>query len=178
MTRAAVRPRRAALWRAAPVRLLRTPGWLVLVLVAATLFVASVVAPPMFSATARATALSESLGAAAGAPYGAESADLRVTWDAVLVEDGNDLVMSRLEAIEGYGSPVVTARASPRTAPVGPSPAPTGATSPRSSGTTTVPSRPSAATRTPTGSGWRRTSPTGSASSPATRSASGSCRPS
>jgi len=90
-------------------RLLRTPGWLLLLLVAATLFVASVVAPPMFSDTARATALSQSLTAAAGAPYGPESADLRVTWDAVLDEDGNDLVMSRLEAIEGYGSPVVTA---------------------------------------------------------------------
>lgn len=108
MTQPTVRPRRAALWRAAPLRLLRTPGWLLLMLVAATLFVASVVAPPMFSATARATALSESLEAAAGAPYGSESADLRVTWDAVLMEDGNDLLMSRLDGLEGYGDPVVT----------------------------------------------------------------------
>ena len=108
MTRPSAAPRSAALWRAAPLRLVRTPGWLALMLVAATLFVASVVAPPIFSATARSTALSESLGAAAGAPYGPESADLRVTWDAVLLEDGNDYLMSRLGSIEGYGEPVVT----------------------------------------------------------------------
>ncbi|WP_028642994.1 hypothetical protein [Nocardioides sp. URHA0020] len=109
MSRRAVRPRRGALWRAAPLRLLRTPGWLVLLLVAATLLVASFVAPPMFSSSARSTALAESLGAAAGAPYGGDSADLRVTWSGVLGPAGDQLVMSRLSAIKGYGPPVLTA---------------------------------------------------------------------
>ncbi|MDF1602940.1 hypothetical protein [Nocardioides sp. YIM 152315] len=109
MTRAPARVRRGALWRAAPLRLPRTPGWLLLVLVAATLFVASVVAPPMFAATARATALAEGLRAVAGAPYGPESADLRATWDGVLLADGDALLMDRLDALRGYGAPVVTA---------------------------------------------------------------------
>jgi hypothetical protein len=109
VTPATTRARRGALWRAAPLRLLRTPGWLLLVLVAATLFVASVVAPPMFSATARATALGEALDAAAGSPYGSESADLRVTWDGVLNPDGYALLEDRMSAIAAYGDPVVTA---------------------------------------------------------------------
>jgi hypothetical protein len=50
------RPAARALWRAAPRRLLRTPGWLGLVVVGATLLVASVVAPPLFLAAARASA--------------------------------------------------------------------------------------------------------------------------
>ena len=48
MNRPAVPP----LWRAAPLRLLRTPGWLLLLVAAVGLFVASVVAPPLFVATA------------------------------------------------------------------------------------------------------------------------------
>ena len=75
------------LWRSAPLRLLRAPGWLLLVLGAATLFVASVVAPPLFAATARSTALADALDASRGAPYGSSSGDVRVTWDAVLTPE-------------------------------------------------------------------------------------------
>ncbi|KQW49266.1 hypothetical protein ASC77_11300 [Nocardioides sp. Root1257] len=104
-----MRPRRAALWRSAPLRLCRTPGWLALVLVAVTLLVASFVAPPLFAATARATALAEGLGAAEGAPYGRDSGDLRVSWDAVLPPDAEDVVVQRMQRLVGYGAPTITA---------------------------------------------------------------------
>lgn len=97
------------LWRAAPLRLVRTPGWLVLVLGAATLLVASVVAPPIFAATARSTALVEALDSAEGLPYGPDSADLRVTWNGVLPSDAEAEVRARLSAIPGYGEPVLHA---------------------------------------------------------------------
>ncbi|WP_395656935.1 hypothetical protein [Nocardioides sp.] len=105
MTRPAVPP----LWRAAPFRLLRTPGWLGLLLVAATLLVASVVAPPLFVDTARATALTDGLTATAGNPYGKESGDLRVTWDAPLSNRAEAAVLDRLAAIPAYGEPTLTA---------------------------------------------------------------------
>jgi len=97
------------LWRAAPLRLVRTPGWLLLVLAAATLLVASVVAPPLFAATARSTALAEALEAAEGLPHGPDSADLRVTWDGVLPPDVESEVQDRLAALPGYGAPVLGA---------------------------------------------------------------------
>lgn len=97
------------LWRSAPLRLVRTPGWLLIVLGAATLLVASVVAPPLFAATARSTALSDALEASSGAPYGPDSGDLRVTWDAVLTPDVEELVREPLEALTGYGGPVLGA---------------------------------------------------------------------
>lgn len=95
------------LWRSAPLRLVRTPGWLLLVLGAATLLVASVVAPPLFAATARSTALAEALAAAEGAPYGPDSADLRATWDGVLPAEVENEVLERLAALPGYGDPVL-----------------------------------------------------------------------
>ncbi|HYF72577.1 MAG TPA: hypothetical protein VD864_07135, partial [Nocardioides sp.] len=99
------RPAAPALWWAAPRRLARTPGWLVLVLVATTLLVASVVAPPLFVATARTTALDTGLEAASGAPFGPTSADLRVTWDAFLPPQDLQVVRDRLAALPGYGDP-------------------------------------------------------------------------
>lgn len=87
----------------------RTPGWLLLVLVAATLLVASVVAPSLFVTTARATALADGLANAEGAPYGQDSADLRVTWDARIVAGGEQLLMERLDALPAYGPPVLGA---------------------------------------------------------------------
>lgn len=101
------RPAAHALWRAAPLRLARTPGWGVLVLVAVTLFVGSVVAPTLFVETARSTALADGLAAGAGGPYGDRSGDLRVTWDGV-VRDSSPIT-GELAAIPAYGDPVVTA---------------------------------------------------------------------
>lgn len=103
------RPASRALWRAAPGRLLRTPGWLLLLLVAATLLVASVVAPSLFVATARASALDTGLHASAGNPYGPESADLRVTWDAVVDPMVEPLILDRLRSLPSYDDPDVTA---------------------------------------------------------------------
>ncbi|WP_395692975.1 hypothetical protein [Nocardioides sp.] len=104
MTRSALPP----LWRAAPTRLTRSPGWLLLVLAAATLFVGSVVAPPLFVATARATALADGLAATAGTPYGQDSGDLRVTWDATLADTAEEGVLARLAGLPSYGDPVLT----------------------------------------------------------------------
>ena len=101
------RPAAHALWRAAPLRLARTPGWGALVLVAVTLFVASVVAPTTFVETARSAALADGLEPGAGGPYGDGSGDLRVTWDGV-VHDISPIV-DELAALPGYGDPVVTA---------------------------------------------------------------------
>jgi hypothetical protein len=101
------RPAAHALWRAAPLRLARTPGWGVLVLVAATLFVGSVVAPTLFVDTARSTALSEGLAAGSGSPYGDESGDLRVTWDGVVRDER--VVLDPLAAMPAYGAPTLTA---------------------------------------------------------------------
>ncbi|GAA1142334.1 hypothetical protein GCM10009606_22460 [Nocardioides aquiterrae] len=101
------RPAALALWRAAPLRLARTPGWGALVLVAATLLVASVVAPTMFVATARSAALADGLAAVAGGPYGDGSGDLRVTWDGVVGDI--DPLLDPLAALPAYGDPVVTA---------------------------------------------------------------------
>lgn len=95
------------MWWAAPLRLARTPGWGALVLVAVTLFVASVVAPTMFVQTARVTALRDGLAPGAGGPYGDQSGDLRITWDGV-VEDIAPIV-DPLAAMPAYGAPVVTA---------------------------------------------------------------------
>lgn len=97
------------LWRSAPWRLVRTPGWLLIVLGAATLLVASVVAPPLFAATARSTALVEALRATAGMPYGPDSGDLRVTWDGVLPAEVETEVDDRLAGLPGYGDPVLGA---------------------------------------------------------------------
>jgi hypothetical protein len=96
------------LWRAAPLRLLRAPGWLLLVLGAATLFVASVVAPPLFAATARSTALADALAASSGTPYGPSSGDVRITWDQILTPEAEAVVRERLDALTGYGDAVVT----------------------------------------------------------------------
>jgi hypothetical protein len=52
--------------------------------VASTLLVGSVVAPPLFAATAGSSALDSGLRASAGNSYGPESGDLRVVWDGVL----------------------------------------------------------------------------------------------
>ncbi|MGY2702191.1 hypothetical protein [Nocardioides sp. HB32] len=101
------RPAAHALWRAAPLRLARTPGWGALVLVAVTLFVASVVAPSLFVETARSTALADGLRASAGGPFGDQSGDLRVTWDGV-VQD-LDPLLDPLAALPAYGDPTVTA---------------------------------------------------------------------
>lgn len=103
------RPAAHALWRSAPGRLLRTPGWFALVLVAVTLFVASVVAPPLFADTAGATALRSGLAAGAGARYGDESGDLRVTWDAVVRPAGVRDLLDELDSMPSYGAPVLTA---------------------------------------------------------------------
>jgi hypothetical protein len=97
------------LWRAAPGRLRRTPGWLLLVLVAATLLVASAVAPALFVATARATALTDRLEVARSAPFGAETGDLRVTWDAVLKPASEQVLLDRLATLTGYDTPTVGA---------------------------------------------------------------------
>lgn len=104
-----IRPAAHPLWWAAPVRLLRTPGWLLLLLAAAGLFVASVVAPPLFAATARATALADGLAATVGNPYGNDSGDLRITWDAPLGNDAEAAVLARLSAMPAYGDPTLTA---------------------------------------------------------------------
>ncbi|MEP9363984.1 hypothetical protein ABLE68_13530 [Nocardioides sp. CN2-186] len=101
------RPRSHPLWWAAPFRLARTPGWAVLVLVAATLFVGSVVAPALFVETARSTALSDGLAAGAAGPYGDQSGDLRVTWDGVVSDI--DPFLDPLSAMPSYGEPTVTA---------------------------------------------------------------------
>ncbi len=95
------------LWRAAPRRLWRTPGWLGLVLVAATVLVASVVAPAVFVATARSTALHSGLGAVAGNDYGDSSGDLRVTWDSSLPAVSQAGVLTRLSALPSYGEPAL-----------------------------------------------------------------------
>lgn len=97
------------LWRAAPRRLWRTPGWLLLVFVAATLLVSSAVAPALFVATARSTALTDRLDTARGAPFGPESGDLRVTWDAVLPPASEQVLMDRLNTLEGFSAPTVGA---------------------------------------------------------------------
>lgn len=101
------RPAAHALWWSAPLRLGRTPGWAALVLVAATLFVGSVVAPTLFVETARSTALSDGLSAGAGGPYGDQSGDLRVTWDGVVSD--LDPFLEPLSAMPSYGEPTVTA---------------------------------------------------------------------
>lgn len=108
MTRPPRPARRWALWRAAPGRLFRTPGWLLLVLVAVTLLVASVVAPPMFAAMARATALADGIQAGQGLRYGEDSGDLRVTWGATLPAGPEELLLARIDEITGYSTPIVT----------------------------------------------------------------------
>jgi hypothetical protein len=80
-----------------------------LVLVAVTLLVASFVAPPLFAATARSTALADGLRTASGLPYGPDSGDLRVLWDAVLPPQGEQLLVDRMEALTGYGAPSIGA---------------------------------------------------------------------
>ncbi len=74
-------------------------------LVAATLLVASVVAPSLFVATARSTALADGVQAAAGERYGPYSGDLRVSWDAVLPAESEAELMERLDAMTGWGPP-------------------------------------------------------------------------
>jgi hypothetical protein len=96
---------RHPLWRSAVTRLPRTPGWFAIVGIGMTLFVASVVAPSLFVTTAKASALADGLRASAGAAYGPDSADLRVTWNAVLPDDGERYVLDRLDALEAYGAP-------------------------------------------------------------------------
>ncbi|MBJ7358456.1 hypothetical protein [Nocardioides sp.] len=109
-----------ALWWAAPARLLRAPGWFGLMVVAATLLVASVVAPPLFASTARATALESALDATASNPYGPESGDLRVAWNAVLTPEADAGVLDRLDALTAYGPPVLGAAGTAQTPSVQP----------------------------------------------------------
>lgn len=93
-----------ALWRAAPRRLLGTPGWFVLVTVAAGLVVASFVAPAVFTASARAAALDAGLRATVGERIG-DTGDLRVSWDAVLPDGGEQLLLDEVGQVPGYGPP-------------------------------------------------------------------------
>ena len=98
------------LWWAAPLRLVRSPGWFALVLLTMTLVVGSVVAPLLFVGTARSTALTDGLAATAGSGYGkGGSGDLRVTWTAPLSNRAEADVLDRLSALTAYDDPTLTA---------------------------------------------------------------------
>lgn len=101
---------RHPLWTTAPARLLHSPGWLVLVLLAASLLVASVVAPALFRTSARTAALDARVETAAAEPAPGASADLRASWvGGVLPTPGEALVLERLDALPGFGPPVLGA---------------------------------------------------------------------
>ncbi|GGO68525.1 hypothetical protein [Nocardioides deserti] len=101
---------RHPLWTTAPARLLHSPGWLVLVLLAASLLVASVVAPALFRTSARTAALDARIETAAAEPAPGASADLRASWvGGVLPTPGEALVLERLDALPGFGPPVLGA---------------------------------------------------------------------
>ncbi|MEV7429227.1 hypothetical protein AB0N29_06360 [Nocardioides sp. NPDC092400] len=90
-------------------RLLHSPGWLGLVLLAAALLVGSVVAPALFHASARGAALEAGVEAAAAEPAPGASADLRASWAGVLRPRGAALVRERLLDLPGYGAPTTGA---------------------------------------------------------------------
>lgn len=101
---------RHPLWTTAPARLLHSPGWLLLVLLAASLLVASVVAPALFRTSARTAALDARVETAAAEPAPGSFADLRASWvGGVLPTPGEALVLERLDALPGFGPPVLGA---------------------------------------------------------------------
>ena len=95
MTGRGVQPLR----RSAPGRLLASPGWLLLVTASIALLSAALVAPVLFARAAESAALNTGLAQVEQDAFTGASANLRVTWNAVL---------RQLATLPVYGPPVVT----------------------------------------------------------------------
>ena len=96
--------------RAAPGRLLATPGWLLLVTAAVTLLTAALVAPLLFARAADGAALDAGLAAIDEDAFASTSADVRATWDGVLPDASEQVVRQALTRLPAYGHPVVSAQ--------------------------------------------------------------------
>ena len=94
--------------RAAPGRLLATPGWLFLVAAAVTLLTAALVAPLLFARAADGAALDAGLAAVDEDAFASTSADVRATWGGVLPAASEQVVRDALTRLPHYSRPVVT----------------------------------------------------------------------
>ena len=94
--------------RSAPGRLLASPGWLLLVTASIALLSAALVAPVLFARAAESAALNTGLAQVEQDAFTGASANLRVTWDAVLPPASERFVRRQLAALPVYGPPVVT----------------------------------------------------------------------
>lgn len=94
--------------RSAPGRLLASPGWLLLVTASIALLSAALVAPVLFARAAESAALNTGLAQVEQDAFTGASANLRVTWNAVLPPASERFVRRQLAALPVYGPPVVT----------------------------------------------------------------------
>ena len=106
-----VRGRRThPLRRAAPGRLVATPGWLLLATAAVALLTAALVAPGLFARAADDAALDAGLAAVDEDAFASTSVDVRATWIGVLPDVSEQVVRRALTRLPTYGRPVVTAQ--------------------------------------------------------------------
>ena len=106
-----VRGRRTQpLRRAAPGRLVATPGWLLLATTAVALLTAAIVAPGLFARAADDAALDAGLAAVDEDAFASTSVDVRATWIGVLPDASEQVVRRALTRLPTYGRPVVTAQ--------------------------------------------------------------------
>jgi putative ABC transport system permease protein len=93
--------------RAAPTRLLASPGWLALVVASIALLVASLAAPALFARAASQAAFDVGLDAIADDAFTSTTANVRATWDGVLPEDATEEITRQLARLPAYGPPRV-----------------------------------------------------------------------
>jgi len=103
--------RRPLLLRA-PVRLLASPAWSAVVVVAAALFVAALVAPVWFLRAADDAALQASRTAAGNDEFGGTTPNLRVSWQGYVPRAAQPVLDAELRDLPGFGDPVETGRGS------------------------------------------------------------------
>jgi hypothetical protein len=101
---------RQPLRRAAPTRLLASPGWLALVVASIALLVASLAAPALFARAAESAAFKVGLAAVADDAFTSTTADLRVTWRGVLPEYAEDEILRRVHRVPAYRQPTIFAQ--------------------------------------------------------------------
>ena len=88
--------------RSAPGRLLASPGWLLLVTASIALLSAALVAPVLFARAAESAALNTGLAQVEQDAFTGASANLRVTWNAVLPPASERFVRRQLAALPVY----------------------------------------------------------------------------
>jgi hypothetical protein len=98
-----------SLRRAAPRRLLATPGWFLLVAAGVALLTAAVVAPALFLRAAGDAAFREEQRTIEQDAFASTSSGIRGTWNGMLQPSARETVVGAINRLPGFGRPTVSA---------------------------------------------------------------------